>query len=120
MCLTSFIGSFTLCKGTTSYNFSFELKADLPSTFTGDYGKIKYNMEFVVDKPWFNDQQKIDLVIIRSVNLNHTPGTLQSFEHQETKNYGLLESGPISLHVVVPKLGFVVGDQIPIKVIFKY
>lgn len=108
-----------LCKGTTSYNFSFELKADLPSTFTGDYGKIKYNMEFVVDKPWFNDNQKIDLIIMRTVNLNHIPGTIKSFEHQEIKNYGLIESAPITLHITLPKLGYVIGEQIPLSVRLK-
>lgn len=112
----SLVGSFTLGKGTTSYNFTFELKTDLPSTFSGDYGKIKYNMEFVVDKPWFNETRRIDLIIKRTLNLNYVPDTRKSFENQLTKNYGLLESGPISLHVLVPKNGFLLGEPIPITV----
>lgn len=112
----SFIGSFTLCKGTTSYNFTFELKTDLPSTFSGDYGKIKYNMEFVVDKPWFNESRRIDLIVKRTLNLNYVPDTRKSFENQLTKNYGLLESGPISLHMFVPRSGFLLGEPIPITV----
>lgn len=112
-----FIGSFTLCKGTTSYNFTFELKTDLPSTFAGDYGKVKYSMEFVVDKPWFNEKQKCELTIIRTVNLNYVPDTRKLFENQLTKNYGLLDAAPISLHVKVPKRGFLLGEPIPITVI---
>ncbi|XP_031621643.1 uncharacterized protein LOC116339750 [Contarinia nasturtii] len=99
-----------------SYRFSFELKTDLPSTFASDCGEIKYKMKFVVDKRWFNEKQKIPLHIIRSVNLNFIPDTLQPFELQLTKNYGYLtSSGPISLHVSIPKRGFVLGDKILIK-----
>lgn len=100
-----------------SYRFSFELKSDLPSTFSSECGEIKYKMKFVVDKRWFNEKQKIPLYIVRTVNLNFIAETLQPFELQLTKNYGLItSSGPISLHVSIPKRGFVLGDNIPIKV----
>lgn len=112
--------SFPLFKGTTSYNFSYDLKANLPSSFSGDCGKIKYKIEFVVDKPWkFNEKHTVKLNIIQTVDLNSSVGTSQPFEKQLTKNVGFLESGPISLHVRVPKLGYTFQDKIQVQVIDK-
>ena len=110
--------SFTLPEGTTNYEFSFNLKAELPSSFSGGSGKIKYKMEFVVDKPWkFDERQTIVLNIVQTVNLNYSLGTLQPFENQLTRNIGYIGSGPISLHIFVPKCGYTVNDKIPVQVI---
>lgn len=73
-------------------------------------------MKFSIDKRWLTDKQKIDLKIIKTVNLNQIPETLKPYENQLTKTYGLVDSGPISLHVSVPKRGFVLGEKIPITV----
>lgn len=73
-------------------------------------------MKFVVDKRWFSDKDKVKLKIIKNVNLNQIPGTLQPFENQLTKTFGIVNSGPISLHVSLPKRGFVLGEKIPITV----
>lgn len=102
----------------TNYEFSFNLKTELPSSFSGGSGKIKYKMEFVVDKPWkFDERQVIVLNIVQTVNLNYSLGTLQPFENQLTRNIGYIGSGPISLHIFVPKCGYTHGDKIPVQVI---
>lgn len=109
--------SFTLPEGLTSYEFSFNLKAELPSSFSGGSGKIKYKMEFTVDKPWkFDEKQTIVLNIIQTVNLNYLSGTLLPFENQLTRNIGYIGSGPISVHIFIRKCGFIHGDKIPIQV----
>lgn len=109
--------SFTLPEGLTSYDFTFNLKSELPSSFLGGSGKIKYKMEFIVDKPWkFNEKHTIVLNIIQTVNLNYLLGTLQPFENQLTRNIGYIGTGPISLHIFVSKCGYVHGDKIPIQV----
>lgn len=106
-----------LPEGITNYEFSFNLKAELPSSFSGSSGKIKYKIEFVVDKPWkFDEKQVIVLNIIQTVNLNHTLSSLQPFENQLTRNIGYIGTGPISLHVFVPKCGYIHGDKIVIQV----
>lgn len=108
---------FPLSKGVTNYNFSFDLKPDLPSTFVGESGKIKYKMEFVVNKSWkFDEKQTIVLNIIQAVNLNHALDILQPYEYQQTKNIGL-KPMPISLHVLMPKRGFVQGEKITVQVV---
>lgn len=106
-----------LPEGMTSYEFSFNLKAELPSSFAGGCGKIKYKMEFTVDKPWkFDEKQTIVLNIVQTVNLNYSMGTLQPFENQLTRNIGYIGSGPISLHIFIPKCGYIHGDKIPVQV----
>lgn len=108
---------FPLLKGTTTYNFSFNLNTNLPSSFAGDCGKIKYKMEFIIDKPWkFDDKHVIVLNVIRMVDLNESMDAIKAHEQQLTKNVGFIDSGPISLHVSVPKLGYVFEEIIPIQV----
>lgn len=110
--------SFTLLSGTTTYEFCFNLKTDLPSSFSGGCGKIKYKLEFIVDKPWkFDEKQTVALSIIQRLNLNYAFGTLQPFENQLTRNIGYIGSGPISLHCFIPKAGYVAGERIPVQVI---
>lgn len=109
--------SFALPEGMTSYEFSFNLKSEIPSSFSGGSGKIKYKMEFVVDIPWkFDKKQTILLNIIQTVNLNYSLGTLQPFENQLTRNIGYIGTGPISVHVFVAKCGYIHGDKIPVQV----
>lgn len=109
--------SFSLLKGTTTYSFSFSLSPDLPSSFTGDSGKIKYKMEFVIDKPWkFNEKQTVPLNIIQTMDLNTLPNAMKAYEQQLTKSIGFIDSGPISLHVFIPKTGYIIDEIIPVQV----
>lgn len=119
--MISFAGqSFPLFKGTTTYSFSFSLNPNLPSSFTGDSGKIKYKMEFVLDKPWkFNEKHTIALNIIQTMDLNSSPDASKAFEQQLTKSIGFIDSGPISLHVVLPKTGYAFDEVIPVQVYFE-
>lgn len=107
-----------LPQGITTYEFQFILKPELPSSFTGGCGKIKYKLEFIVDKPWkFDEKQTTILNIVQTVNLNYIPGSLQPFENQLTRTIGYIGSGPISLHVYIPKSGYVLEEMIPVQVI---
>lgn len=114
----SFSGQpFPLFKGTTNYDFSFDLKPELPSTFVGECGKIKYKLDVIVSKAWsFDEKQTIALNIIQTVNLNCVPAMLQSYQYQQTRNIGGLKPLPLSLHVSLPKRGFIFGDTIPVQV----
>lgn len=107
-----------LPQGIRTYEFNFNLKPELPSSFSGGSGKIKYKMEFVVDRKWkFDEKQTLVLNIVQTVNLNYILGTSQPFENQLTRNIGYIDSGPISLHVYVPKVGYIANEKIPVQVI---
>lgn len=91
---------------------------DLPSSFSGSCGKIKYKLEFVLDKPWkFDEKQTISLKIIQNVNLNSAFSTLQPFENQLTRNIGYINCGPLSVHVYTPKTGYICGESLAVQVI---
>lgn len=115
----SFLGQpFVLLPGTTTYDFYFNLKTELPSSFSGSCGKIKYKLEFVLDKPWkFDEKQTLLLNIIQSVNLNLAFSTLQPFQKQLTRNIGYINSGPISVHAYIPKTGYICGEKLAVQVI---
>lgn len=108
---------FHLPKGTTTYNFIYTLESKLPSSFSGDCGKIKYKMEFVIDKPWkFDGKQTIVLNVLHTMDLNKIENIMLKLEKQVTKTIGIIGSGPISLYISIPKRGFILGESIPVQV----
>lgn len=115
----SFTGNgLELSEGTHSYPFAFQLKHLLPSSFRGTYGKIKYKLEFVVDKPWqFDEKYEVPLTIVRSLDLNYDLYARVPQQKQTTRNVGFIGSGPVSLHVHIPRTGVVPGELLPLQVI---
>lgn len=116
------------------YDFSFQLKHRLPSTFSGAYGKIKYKIIFVIDRPWkLDEKQQVPLTIIQLFDFTcgsdllkaSGPLSRSSFEHHFLKaieenisrTIGYLASGPVTLHVLIPKSYYVPLEKIPIEVI---
>lgn len=110
--------SFCLREGTSSYDFSFQLKRKLPSSFSGAYGKIKYKMAFVIDKPWkFDEKQHIVISVIQLLDITSVPDALLPLERQTTRNIGYIGSGPITMQVLTPKCFYVPGEKLPIQVV---
>lgn len=90
----------------------------LPSSFRGSYGKIKYEMEFTIDRKWKLDKTyKVPLTIMKSLDLNFDPYARVPQQKQLTRNIGLIHSGPISLHLLIARNGFVCGEKLPIQVV---
>lgn len=114
-----FLGpQFQINQDEVSYNFRFDLNHMLPSTFKGSYGKIKYEMEFTIDRKWKLDKTyKVPLTIMKSLDLNFDPYARVPQQKQLTRNIGIISSGPISLHVLIPRTGFAHGEKLPIQVV---
>jgi Arrestin (or S-antigen), N-terminal domain len=49
-------GRTTLPAGISRFPFSYTLPADVPSTFVGAHGKVRYKISAVIDKPWAIDE----------------------------------------------------------------
>lgn len=110
--------AFEISAGSNTYPFSFQLKHQLPSSIKGAYGKIKYKMEFVVDRPWkFDEKYEVPLNIYKSLDLNFDPFARIPQQKQLTRNIGFFGSGPISLHVLIPRSGCCVGEKLPLQVV---
>lgn len=75
-------------------------------------------MEFVIDKPWkFDERHLLLLNVIQLVNLKYVPNALQPLEKQLTRTIGYIGSGPISLHVFIPKSAYVPNERMPVQLI---
>lgn len=75
-------------------------------------------MEFTIDRKWKLDKTcKVPLTIMKSLDLNFDPYARVPQQKQLTRNIGLINSGPISLHLLIPRTGFACGEKLPIQVI---
>lgn len=110
--------SFDLPDGTTTFPFTYQLKRLLPSTFRGSYGKIKYKIEFIVDKPWkFDEQYEVPLNIYKSFDLNLYPMYMSVPQQKQiARNIGYFGSGPITLQIFIPRSAYTPGEKLPLQV----
>lgn len=57
--------------GIHSYNFSCPLPINLPTSFEGSMGSIRYNVTVLLDRPWKYDHTfKTDITILKELDLN--------------------------------------------------
>lgn len=58
------------------YNYAFQcmLPANLPTSFEGNYGHIRYTAKVVLDVPmWTNKTFEVPFTVIKGINLNADP-----------------------------------------------
>lgn len=74
--------SVTLQPDTYKYAWEYKLQDDLPSSFEGQFGKIRYNCKAVFDIPWAFDliANKIFTVVGR-MDLNEYPDAAVSYNY---------------------------------------
>lgn len=98
--------------------FGFPLNANLTDTFKGGFGKTKYKLIIIINRPWkFDEKYEIPLNIRCSYDLNLNPPLAQTNQRQITRNIGFFGGGPISLHVSTPRSGCLIGGRLPLQVI---
>lgn len=77
-------------------------------------------MEFVVDRPWkFDEKQQIVLTIIQLLDVTTIPSGLEPVERQVSRTIGYIGSGPITMHVLIPKIFYVPTEKLPIQVMLQ-
>lgn len=61
--------------GEHSFPFTMTLPQNLPPSFEGDYGYIRYWAKATIDKPWkFDHHTKRAFTVISNLDLNQEPG----------------------------------------------
>lgn len=61
-------------EGEHVYPFNISLPQQLPSTFNGAHGHVRYSAKVVIDIPWGKDkEQETVFDVISPLNLNHEP-----------------------------------------------
>lgn len=60
--------------GTHIYPFSVNLIPNLPSSFEGSYGYVRYTVKTTIDRPWkFNQDSKAAFTVVSHLDLNKLP-----------------------------------------------
>ncbi|XP_041373505.1 arrestin domain-containing protein 3-like [Gigantopelta aegis] len=104
--------------GRHSYPFAFQLPPNLPSSFEGAHGFVRYHFDGVIDKPWkFDHKTKAAFTVISHLDLNQDPSALQPLQGQNSKTLCCLccASGPISAVFRLDRRGYVPGEAISIN-----
>ncbi|XP_056022796.1 arrestin domain-containing protein 17-like isoform X2 [Ostrea edulis] len=97
------------------YPFSFQLPPNLPSSFEGGVGYVRYTIKGTIDKPWkFDHTTKRPFTIIALLDLNTQPNAASGTHNQQNKFLCCLccKSGPITGMLRLDRVGYVPGEAI--------
>lgn len=94
------------------------LGRQLPSSFKGIYGSIKYKMRVLIQRPWtFDERHIIPFTVVKNMPL---PATYRSnptpLEKQITKTISLFGTRPITMLALLPEDFAVRGEPLRICV----
>lgn len=60
--------------GVSTYPFTCALPPNLPSSFEGQWGHVRYTIKVTLDRPWkFDQDAKIAFTVISPLDLNQNP-----------------------------------------------
>lgn len=108
----------TLDSGEHVYNFAQKIEKDTPSSFKGKYGEIKFYVKVTVVRSWKFDQNfQIEFNVIKPIDLNLNEASKNRHRTEVDKKFGILccISNPITMVVIIPHIGYVCGQKIPVK-----
>lgn len=112
-------GAIEIPAGIHRYKFSCALPSDLPTSFEGKYGKIRYIVCATLDRPWkFNQTCKVAFTVLKPLDLNRDPvlGQPKRLEVVERFCCWPCRSRPLQITVEIPASGYVPGQKIPVTV----
>uniref|UniRef100_A0A2K6VB87 Arrestin C-terminal-like domain-containing protein n=1 Tax=Anopheles darlingi TaxID=43151 RepID=A0A2K6VB87_ANODA len=111
---------FLLTAGTHCYRFQTVLPHNLPSSFEGAHGHIRYALLIVVDRPWMIDPTfKHEFKVQRQMNLNEIGNGIDMpyrIEVQKVFCCGPCASDPLHISAQIPAGGYVPGQKITIRI----
>uniref|UniRef100_A0A182MA48 Arrestin C-terminal-like domain-containing protein n=1 Tax=Anopheles culicifacies TaxID=139723 RepID=A0A182MA48_9DIPT len=106
--------------GRQVYKFALQLPSNLPTSFEGDYGYIRYTVRVLFERPWkFDQSYKIAFTVVNTLNLNTVSPPLNLPVVQEhTKHFycGPCRSKPLTINVMIPMTGYVPGQFLLVQV----
>ncbi|XP_071103882.1 arrestin domain-containing protein 3-like [Haliotis cracherodii] len=104
--------------GRHTYPFTYQLPKDIPSSFEGKYGYVRYFAKGIIDKPWKFDHETMKcFTVICPLDLNQE--TLATMPAKESKSKTICclccQSGPITATFTIDRQGYVPGEAIILK-----
>ncbi|XP_041644183.1 arrestin domain-containing protein 3-like isoform X2 [Cheilinus undulatus] len=109
-------GNNVIDQGCHVYPFTFQIPAeDLPPSFRGSYGKIKYSVEAVLSRSMRMDSKaKTEFTLIQNGNLNSDPIMMAPQQQAIEKKGMVFTSGSVGMHVNIARTGFYQGEDIQV------
>jgi len=108
-----------LSVGEHSFPFEFRLpEENLPTTFEGKHGHVKYWLKAILDRPWKEDRTVIEaFTVVERVDVNQ-PEFLRPAQIQEDRNLGCLccVSGPLNVTVRTDRAAYCSGELMTVTV----
>lgn len=101
--------------GHYAYCFSIQLPSNIPSSFEGEHGNIKYTLEAAIQRSWKDDHTFVLPLEIRGLgDLNAEPKAAEPVKIFKEKHIGLLlcQNGPLVVNFLLSKAGFVPGEYL--------
>ncbi|XP_048507288.1 arrestin domain-containing protein 17-like [Athalia rosae] len=106
---------FEIPEGNHVFPFSWMLPAKIPCSFESIYGRVRYTIKAVVDRPWKCDHVvKVPFTVVPILDLNTEPHASDPIEEKNHKTFWG-HSEPLHMSVSIPVRGYVPGQNVPIK-----
>ncbi|XP_050679385.1 arrestin domain-containing protein 17-like isoform X1 [Leptidea sinapis] len=112
-------GEHEIGAGNHDYSFQFMLPHNIPSSFEGSYGHIRYSLQVVVDRAFKLDQELTETIrVVVPIDLNIEPYCKEpmQFEFQDSYCCCCMSSGSAETVVKLPVSGYCPGQIIPVEV----
>ena len=106
------------------FPFSFKIPQDIPCSFEGQYGHVRYSVEAKLEGPGnllsshTSYMKRLLLITINNpMNLNEIPACNQPVSMEESIGVGNFgwKPGTVSCNVKMPRMGYTSGETIPIS-----
>ncbi|KAI4454691.1 arrestin domain containing protein [Holotrichia oblita] len=108
-----------LGSGKHVYPFKFILPTNIPSSYEGQYGYVRYTIKVILKKHYYGDETKMAFTVISPFDLNLQPNIkeINQISNEKDLKMAWWSIGPIYYSLKTDKSGFVPGEDIPVNVI---
>ncbi|XP_026479948.1 arrestin domain-containing protein 17-like [Ctenocephalides felis] len=107
----------TLPAGKHSYNFATILPPNMPCSFEGKHGYVRYTAKVTLLRPWKFDQHcKQAFTVISHKDLNLEPSYRWPLQVENTQYFCCGLSGPLNLSVRIPTRAYVPGQEVDLEI----
>ena len=112
-------GRIELQPGTYQYPFVFQIPPDVPPTYEGKWGSVRYFIKVTMEIPWALDVvQETQINVTSPFDLNSDGECAKPFVLTKGKQFFTCccASDPLSIEVAIPVCGYIPGQSIPLTI----
>ncbi|KAJ8669976.1 hypothetical protein QAD02_001235 [Eretmocerus hayati] len=100
-----------------SYEFNIKLPEEIPCSFEGRYGRIRYSIRasLVIDNEVVFHSSVVPFSVTSTCDLNEDSLAPLPISEKQSKSY-VGQRGPVNLELSLPVRGFVPGQTVPLQI----